>query len=95
MNEAGRRFGQALAIVIDILNPERIVIGGIFPRCHELLVPSMKAALEEETLSASLAACKIVPAALGETIGSHGAVAAALHYTKVKLLLPTAPTPHG
>jgi glucokinase len=80
LGEAGRRLGQGLAILIDTLNPERIVIGGIFPRCRELLAPSMEAALKKETLASSLAACAIVPALLGETIGSHGAIAAALYH---------------
>jgi len=79
LNEAGERLGQALAILIDILNPDRIVIGGIFPRCHALLRPAMDARLREEALEHSLAACEIVPAQLGETIGSHGAIAAALN----------------
>ncbi|MDR2675338.1 MAG: ROK family protein [Opitutaceae bacterium] len=79
LEEAGRYLGKALAILIDTLNPERIVIGGIFPRCQSLLEPAMRAELERETLPAPLAACRIVPAELGETIGSHGAIAAALH----------------
>jgi glucokinase len=79
MEEAGRKFGEALALLIDLLNPERIVIGGIFPRCADVLLPSLRVTLEREALAASLVACTIVPAALGETIGSHGAVAAALY----------------
>ncbi len=79
LEEAGRHLGRALSILIDTLNPERIVIGGIFPRCQTLLEPAMLAELERETLPAPLASCRIVPAGLGETIGSHGAIAAALH----------------
>jgi glucokinase len=80
LHQAGRRLGQALAILIDTLNPERIVIGGIFPRCHELLQPAMEEALQEEALGPSLVACRVVPAQLGETIGSCGAISIALHY---------------
>jgi glucokinase len=79
MREAGRRLGEALAILIDILNPERIVIGGIYPRCRTLLDGPMQEALAREALPHSLASCRIVPAELGETIGSHGAIAVALH----------------
>lgn len=77
--EAGEKLGEAASILIDILNPERIVIGGIFPRCEALLRPSMQWALDSETLKSPLSACQIVPAILGETIGSHGAIAAALY----------------
>ena len=78
MHEAGRRLGEALAIIIDVLNPQRIVIGGFYPHCHELFAPAMKESLAREALPHSLAACQILPAKLGETIGSHGAVAIAL-----------------
>lgn len=85
MQEAGRRLGQALALLVDVLNPERIVIGGIFPRCHGLLRPEMERVLKEEALASALAACKIVPAELGETIGSHGAIAVAMNGAGVAL----------
>ncbi len=77
--EAGAALGETLALLIDVFNPERIVIGGLYPRCEDLLGPAMRAALEREALPGPRAACAIVPAALGETIGSHGAIAAALH----------------
>ena len=76
---AGNRFGEALALIIDILNPERIVIGGIFPRCHDLLLPPINESLSREALPTTFSCCKIVPAQLGETIGSHAAIAAALY----------------
>lgn len=78
MDESGKKLGEALAIIIDTLNPERIVLGGFYPHCHELLAPAMRAALAREALPHSLAACRILPAELGETIGSHGAIAIAL-----------------
>ncbi len=78
MSAAGTRLGEALAILIDLLNPERIVLGGYYPRCHELLDAAMQASLAREALPHALAACRIVPAELGETIGSHGAIAIAL-----------------
>ena len=81
LDTAGERLGEALALLIDTLNPERIVLGGYFPRCAELLLPAMNRALAAEALPAALAACRILPAVLGETIGSNAAVAVALHAT--------------
>ena len=78
MEEAARRFGEGLAILIDLFNPERVVIGGIYPRCQALLRPGIDAVLAREALPLPLAACRIVPAELGETIGSHGAICVAL-----------------
>ncbi len=78
MRVAGERLGEALALLVDTLNPERIVLGGYFPRCSKLLIPAMERALAAEALPGALAACRILPAELGETIGSHAAVAVAL-----------------
>jgi glucokinase len=79
MTEAGSRLGDALAIIIDLLNPDRIVLGGFFPLCQDLLEPSANRSLENEALPTPRSACLILPAELGETIGSHGAIAAALY----------------
>jgi len=79
MRTAGERLGEALAVIVDLFNPERIVIGGFYPHCRELLDPPMNASLAKEALPHSRAACQIVPAELGETIGSHGAIAIALN----------------
>ena len=76
---SGRNLGHALAIIVDLINPERIIIGGVFPRCERLIRPSMEVELRNEAIDSSVACCRIVPAELGETIGSHGAIAAALH----------------
>ena len=79
MDTAGERLGEALALLIDTLNPERIVLGGYFPRCSALLLPAMNRSLKAEALPSALAGCMILPAVLGETIGSNAAVAVALH----------------
>ena len=77
--ESGRRLGQALALLVDIVNPDCIVIGSLWLRCRDLLGPEMRRVLKAETLADSLRACRIVPARLGERIGNYGAVCVALH----------------
>lgn len=76
--EVGRRLGEALATIIDVLNPDRIVIGSLFVRCRDLLEDQMNQALRREALAASLVACTIVPAGLGEQTGLYGAVCAGM-----------------
>ncbi len=78
--EVGTRLGEALAFLIDLLNPDRIVIGSIYARCERWIAPAMQAVLAREALRPSLAACKIVPASLGDQIGSHAAVAIARYH---------------
>jgi glucokinase len=71
------RLGQGLALLVDVLNPERIVIGSIYGRQRDLLEPTALRVLREEALPASLTACAVVPAGLGERVGDHAALAVA------------------
>lgn len=75
---SGAYLGKGLSILIDILNPEIIVIGSVFARSGELLVDAMNSELKKESLGASLDVCRIVPAGLGEKIGDYAAIATAL-----------------
>ena len=75
--ECGYMLGRGLAILIDLLNPQRIVIGSIYARSHALLESSMMDALKKEALPASLANCHILPAELGETLGDIAALSVA------------------
>lgn len=76
--ESGYYLGRGLSVLIDILNPERIVIGSIFARSGELLWKYAKEEIEKEALGISAACCKVVPALLGENIGDYAAIATAL-----------------
>ncbi|CAA6680175.1 MULTISPECIES: ROK family protein [unclassified Lentimonas] len=75
----GEYLGKGTAMLVDVLNPERIVIGGIFPRAEQWIRAEMEAALEREGLAANVAACEIMPAELGERIGDLAALAIALY----------------
>lgn len=74
----GAYLGKGLSIVIDLLNPELIVIGSVFARSKDLLWASAKTEIEKETLQLSSSCCNVVPAALGEQIGDYAAIAVAL-----------------
>lgn len=74
----GAYLGKGLSIVIDLLNPELIVIGSVFTRSKDLLWDAAKKEIEKETLQLSASCCKVVPAALGEQIGDYAAIAVAL-----------------
>jgi len=73
----GIMLGKGLSVLIDILNPEIIVLGSIFQRCEHLLREPMEKVLEKECLAYSLKACKVVPAELKENIGDYAALAVA------------------
>jgi glucokinase len=78
VRNTGTRLGEALAILVDLLNPELIVIGGMAMRIGESLLEPARAAMRREALPAAANACRIVPAALGESIGDIAAVCVAM-----------------
>ena len=73
----GTYLGEGLSVIIDILNPECIVIGSIFVRSGNLLIRSMEKAIEKESLSHARKVCRIVPAELEETIGDIASLSVA------------------
>jgi len=75
----GRYLGRGLAMLVDILNPERIVLGSIYGRQHSILEPIVLQVLRDEALSYSLAVCQIVPAGLGESVGDLASLSVALN----------------
>ena len=74
----GEYLGKGLSILIDILNPQRIVIGSVFARSGDLMRPAMERVIARETLPLSASCCQVVPALLGEQIGDYAAIATAL-----------------
>lgn len=78
----GEKLGLGLSILIDILNPERIVIGSIFQRSGRLLVDSMNETIKKEALAISAECCKIVPAMLGDDIGDFAAIGVAKDFAE-------------
>ena len=74
----GEYLGRGLSIVIDLLNPEMIVIGSVFTRSRDLLWDSAKAVIDREAIPDAAVCCEVVPAGLGEQIGDYAAIATAL-----------------
>lgn len=82
VEQVGRQLGNGLSIIIDLLNPERIVLGGIFIRQEDVLRSFIEEQLKRECLSLNLNACTIIPAELGESIGDYGSLAVAMQRSK-------------
>lgn len=75
---SGEYLGRGLSVIVDILNPERIVIGSIFARSGDLLRETMEEVMLREALGEALSVCEVVPAELDERIGDCAAIAAAI-----------------
>lgn len=75
-------LGKGLAILIDILNPECIVIGSIYTRNEDFFKPIVEKVLAEQAIPAALEKCRVVPAALGEKTGDYAALCVAMYNEK-------------
>jgi glucokinase len=78
LSDCGRYLGRGLAMIIDIINPQRIVIGSIYARCRAFLQPAMDAEIAREALPAAARVCEVVPAGLGESIGDYACLSVAV-----------------
>jgi glucokinase len=75
---SGEYLGKGISVLIDILNPEKIVIGSIFARCRQFIEPACLEMVRQEALAPSAAVCTIVPAELGESVGDYASLSVAM-----------------
>jgi len=75
---SGEYLGKGISLLIDILNPEKIVIGSIYARCRQFIEPACLEVVAREALEPARAVCSIVPAALGEQIGDFASLSVAM-----------------
>lgn len=76
---AGAYLGRGVAVIADVLNPERVVIGGVYMRCEELLRESMWRSIRAEALPACWREMQVLPAQTGEQIGDLAAAMVAVY----------------
>jgi glucokinase len=75
---SGCHLGSALSLLVDLLNPEMIVIGSVYARSESLLREAAMEVMQKESLALSLSAVKVVPARLGDALGDIASIAIAL-----------------
>ncbi|HUU10904.1 MAG TPA: ROK family protein [Phycisphaerae bacterium] len=77
VHEQGEYLGRACAILIDILNPQRISLGTTARQLGALLVDGVREAARREAIPAAFEGCTIAEAVLGEQIQDLAALAIA------------------
>jgi glucokinase len=77
IHEAGEWLGKGLAVLVDILNPELVVVGTLGVVLGDLLLEPARRVMRQEALPISAAACRIVPAQLGSQLMNIGCLMAA------------------
>ena len=75
---SGEYLGKGLSLLIDILNPQMIVIGSIYARCRQFIEPACLEIIRKEALEPARVVCSIVPAALGEEVGDYASLSVAM-----------------
>jgi len=77
LSDAGTELGIALGSLVNLLNPERIVLGGELGRAA-LMIEPLRRGLENTGMPAAAAAVEVVRAQLGERAAALGGVALVL-----------------
>ena len=78
ITEVGHWLGKGLAALVDILNPDVIVIGTLGVVLGDLVLEPARVVLRQEALPITANACRVVPAKLGSSLMDIGCLMAAL-----------------
>ena len=73
--EAGRAVGEALATVVNLFNPELIIVGGDLAATGETVLAPLRAAIEQFAIAPAANAVKVSAGALGDRAEVLGGVA--------------------
>jgi predicted NBD/HSP70 family sugar kinase len=75
--DAGRAVGRALAMLVNVLNPRLVVLGGELAQTGDTLLGAVRATLDHDAVAPSAAAVTVTAGTLGdraEVLGAAGAV---------------------
>jgi predicted NBD/HSP70 family sugar kinase len=78
ISDAGREIGVAVAGLCNLINPERVVVGGLLSRAGELVLGSIRESIRRYAIHAAADCVQVVPAVFVERAELLGAVALAL-----------------
>jgi predicted NBD/HSP70 family sugar kinase len=74
VSEAGTHLGTALADLVNLLNPQRIILGGAVPQvAQSLLMEPLMVSLRQRAFSHSVHDLGVVVSRLGEEAAAVGA----------------------
>jgi glucokinase len=73
LEAAGRWLGTGIASIVNLLNPELVVIGGGFGEAFDLLIGPLREVLARDGVAPARDVVRVVPAELGSDAGLIGA----------------------
>lgn len=74
VEQSGNDLGKKIAFLVNLLNPEIVVIGGGIEDCGAPLLDAVKAAIKEWSVEEASTQVKIIPSAFGENAVALGVV---------------------
>lgn len=78
LQAAGTATGAAIAIAVNLLNPQRVVIGGLVLAADSIVMPAVRTAFEQRAMASVAASTELVVASLGANAGARGALTLAI-----------------
>jgi predicted NBD/HSP70 family sugar kinase/biotin operon repressor len=87
ISDAGREIGVAVAGLCNLMNPERVIVGGLLSRTGDVLLQPMRESIRRHTVQAAAETLDVRPAAFVERAELLGAVALALHASSQRMTL--------
>jgi predicted NBD/HSP70 family sugar kinase len=82
ISDAGREIGVAVAGLCNLINPERIVVGGLLSRAGDLLLQPIRDSIRRYTVLAAAESVDVVPATFVERAELLGALALIIRRSK-------------
>jgi glucokinase-like ROK family protein len=76
--DAGRAIGKAAATLVNVLNPELLIVGGDLSEAGDLLLDGVRESLERTALPTAVQAATVVAGSLGDRAEVLGAIALVL-----------------
>jgi glucokinase-like ROK family protein len=76
--DAGRAIGKAAATLVNVLNPELLIVGGDLSDAGELLLDGVRESLDRSALPTAVQAAEVVAGSLGDRAEVLGAIALVL-----------------
>jgi glucokinase-like ROK family protein len=81
--DAGREIGVAVAGLCNLLNPQRVIVGGVLSEAGGILLDPLRSSLHRHAVLAAAQVVEVVPATFGERAELMGALALALQESRV------------
>jgi glucokinase len=78
IKKVAEKLGDAMAILVDVVNPDCIIVGGLALRFGEQILGPARRRMMRQAIPGSAQSCTVLPAGLGERIGDVAALCVAI-----------------